>query len=132
MLREIESLVTEGSFNQHPWLGASGTDMTYEIANAMGVDVTYGWLVVQVASGGPADDAGLQGGTSQVTVAGETVTVGGDIVIALDGARIKGIDELSTFLEENTSPDQTIDVTIIRNGETMTLQLTLGTRPSPT
>jgi len=130
VLREIESLVTEGSFNQHPWLGASGTDMTYEIANAMGVDVTYGWLVVQVASGGPADDAGLQGGTSQVTVAGETVTVGGDIVIALDGARIKGIDDLSTFLEENISPDQTIDVTIIRNGETMTLPL--GTRPSPT
>jgi len=132
VLREIESLITEGSFNQHPWLGASGTDMTYEIANAMDVNVTYGWLVVQVASGGPADDAGLQGGTRQVTVAGEAVTVGGDIVIALSGARVKGIDDLSTFLEENTLPDQTIDVTIIRNGETMTLPLTLGTRPSPT
>ena len=130
--REIESLITEGSFNQHPWLGASGTDMTYEIANAIDIDVTYGWLVVQVTSGGPADDAGLQGGTSQVTVAGETYTVGGDIVIALEGTRIKGIDDLSTYLEENTSPDQTLDVTIIRNGETMTIQLTLGTRPSPT
>ena len=130
--REIESLITEGSFNQHPWLGASGTDMTYEIANAIGIDVTYGWLVVQVASGGPADDAGLRGGTSQVTVAGVTFTVGGDVVIALEGTRIKGIDDLSTFLEENTSPDQTLDMTIIRNGEIMTIQLTLGTRPSPT
>ncbi len=132
VLREIGFLITEGSFNQHPWLGASGTDMTCEIANAIGVDVTYGWLVVQVTSGGPADDAGLQGGTYQVAVAGEAVTVGGDIIIAFDGTRIRDIDDLSTFLEENTVPDQTIDVTIIRDGETMTLQLTLGTRPSAT
>jgi S1-C subfamily serine protease len=132
VLREIESLITEGSFNQHPWLGASGIDMTYEIAKAMGVDVTYGWMIAQVTSGGPADDAGLQSGTHQIIVAGETVTVGGDIIIALAGTRIRSIDDLSTFLEENTLPNQTIDVTIIRNGETMTLPLTLGTRPSTT
>jgi S1-C subfamily serine protease len=132
VLREIGALVTEGSYNQHPWLGASGTDMTYEIAKAMGVNVTYGWLIVQVTSGGPADEANLQGGTRQVTVAGQSVTIGGDIIIALDGTRITGMDDLSTFLEEHTSPDQTIDVTIIRNDQTMTLPLKLGTRPPPT
>jgi S1-C subfamily serine protease len=132
VLREIESLITEGGYDQHPWLGASGTDMTYEIAKEMGVDVTYGWLVAQVTSGGPADEAGIQGGTRQTAFAGEYIVVGGDIITALNGTRIKGIDDLSTFLEENTTPDQTIDVTVIRNGETMTLQLTLGTRPSAT
>jgi S1-C subfamily serine protease len=132
ILREIESLVTEGSYNQHPWLGASGTDMTYELAQTMNVNVTYGWLIAQVASGGPAEEAGLQGGTQQATVAGQTVTIGGDIIIALSGTRITGTDELSTFLEEYTLPGQTIDVTIIRDGQTMTLQLTIGTRPSPT
>jgi len=125
--------------------------MTYEIAEAMGVDVTYGWLIAQVTSGGPADEANLQGGTQQVTVAGQTVMIGGDkggtqqvtvagqtvmiggdIVIALNGIRITGIDNLSTFLEEHTLPDQTIDVTIIRNGQTLTLQLKLGARPPPT
>ena len=104
--------------------------MTYEIAEEMGVDVTYGWLIAQVTSGGPADDAGIQGGTKQVAVAGEYLVIGGDIIITLDGTRIKGIDDLSTFLEANTSPGQTIDVTIVRDGETMTLQLTLGTRPT--
>jgi len=106
--------------------------MTYEIADAIGVDATYGWLITQVTSGGPADDAGIQGGTKQVAVAGEYVLIGGDIITALDGTRIKGIDDLSTFLEANTSPGQTIDVTIVRDGETKTLQLTLGTRPSST
>jgi S1-C subfamily serine protease len=132
VLREIGSLVTEGAYNQHPWLGASGIDMTYEIAKAMGVNVTYGWLIVQVTSGGPADEANLQGGTQQVTVAGEPVMVGGDIIIALNGTRIKGIDDLSTFLEERTLPGQTIDVTIIRNSQVVTLPLKLGTRSPPT
>ncbi|MBN1357535.1 trypsin-like peptidase domain-containing protein [Candidatus Bathyarchaeota archaeon] len=132
VLREIESLITEGSYDQHSWLGASGTGMTYEIAEEMGVDVTYGWLIAQVTSGGPADEAGIQGGTKQVAVAGEYVVIGGDIIIALDGTRIKGIDDLSTFLEANTSPGQTIDVTIMRDGEAMKLQLTLGTRPTAT
>jgi S1-C subfamily serine protease len=132
ILREIKSLVEDGTYNQHPWIGASGTDMTYEIAQTMGVDVTYGWLIAQVTSGGPADDAGLQGGTQQATVAGETVMIGGDIVIALNGVRITGIDDLSTYLEENTSPNQTINVTIIRNNQSLTVQLKLGTRPTST
>jgi S1-C subfamily serine protease len=132
ILREIKSLITEGSYNQHPWIGASGTDMTYDIARKMGVNVTYGWLIAQVTSGGPADDAGLQGGTQQVTVAGQSVIIGGDIIIALSGTRITGIDNLSTFLEEHTLPDQTINVTLIRNRQDMTLQLKLGARPQIT
>ena len=132
ILREIESLITDGTYTQHPWLGASGTDMTYEIAKTMNINVTYGWLIAQVTSGGPADDAGLQGGTKQVTVNGQSVVIGGDIIIALSGTRITGTDDLSTFLEEHTLPDQTINVTIIRNGQEMTLQLKVGTRPPPT
>jgi S1-C subfamily serine protease len=132
ILREIGSLVTEGSYNQHPWLGASGTDMNYEIANALGINVTYGWLINEVTTGGPADKATLQGGTRQIQVSSGSVTVGGDIVIAFDSTRIRNLDDLSTYLEEYTLPNQTINVTIIRNGETMTLSLELGTRPSAT
>ena len=132
ILREIESLVTEGAYNNHPWLGASGTDMTYQIAKAMNVNVTYGWLIAQVSSGGPADNADLQGGTQQATVGGQSVILGGDIIIALSGTRIKGTDDLSTFMEEHTLPGQTINVAIVRNGQDMTVQLTVGTRPPPT
>jgi S1-C subfamily serine protease len=132
VLREIGSLVEEGAYNQHSWIGASGTDMTYEIAETMGTDVTYGWLIAQVTSGGPADQAGLQGGTRQVTVAGQSVIIGGDIILPINGASITGIDNLSTFLEENTLPDQTIDVTIVRDGQTITLTLKLDARPALT
>ena len=106
-----------------------GVDMTYEIAKVMGVNVTYGWLITQVMSGGPAANAGLRGGTRQVQIAGEYVTVGGDIIIAIDGARITNLDALSAYLEENTSPGQTVVVTIVRGNQIMTVTVTLGTRP---
>ena len=119
ILRETEALITNGSYNSHPWLGISGTDMTFEIAQSMNTNVTYGVLIAQVTSGGPADKAGLQKD---------------DIVIEINAtsiaARIRGMDDLSTFLEEYTSPNQTVNVTIVRNS--LTLPVELGTRPPPT
>lgn len=129
ILRETESLITNGSYNQHPWLGASGTDMTFGIAQAMNTSTTYGWLITQVTSGGPADKAGLQGGTKQAQIVGQLVTIGGDIVTAIDDAKITNIDDLSTCLEEHTSPGQTISVEIVRNNETLILSLKLEARP---
>jgi len=119
MLREIEALITNGSYNSHPWLGISGTDMTFEIAQAINTNVTYGVLITQVTSGGPADKASLQKD---------------DIIIAINttyiAMRIRGMDDLSTFLEEYTLPLQTVNVTIVRNNQTLPVEL--GTRPPPT
>ena len=106
--------------------------MNYEIAKALNVNATYGWLIAEVTIGGPAEKAGLQGGTRQIQVSNNQVMVGGDILTELNGTRIRNLDDLSTFLEEQTLPNQTVDVTIIRNGETMILPLKLGTRPSST
>src|SRR5208283_5968475 len=39
ILREIQDLATTGAYTQHPYLGISGVDMTYDIANQMGVSV---------------------------------------------------------------------------------------------
>jgi len=103
--------------------------MTYEIAEAMNTNITYCLLITQVASGGPTDNAGLQGGTRQVLVAGEWVTIGGDIMIAINETRITNMDDLSTYLEEYTLPRQTINVTIVRNNQTITYAVELGTRP---
>jgi 2-alkenal reductase len=129
ILREISSLVTIGSYNKHPWLGAAGVDMTYEIAKAMGVNVTYGWLITQVVSGGPAATAGLRGATKQVLIAGQYVPVGGDIITAINGTKITNGDALSTYLEEETTPGQTINVMIVRESQILTVTLTLGARP---
>lgn len=130
ILREIGSLVSSGSYNEHPWLGASGTDMTYEIGIAMGTDTTYGWLVAQVTAGGPAANAGLQGGTRRVEVTGSPAWIGGDIITNINGTRITNLDSMSTYLEEYTSPGETIIVSIVRDNETQIVSVVLGTRPA--
>lgn len=133
ILRETPSLVANGSYNSHPWLGASGTDMDFDTAQAMNTNVTYGWLISQVTSAGPADTAGLRGGTTQFLdlSSGTYVTIGGDIITAINSTRITNGDALSSYLEEHTQPSQTIDVTAVRNNQTINIAVELGTRPPP-
>jgi S1-C subfamily serine protease len=132
ILREIGSLITEGSYNKHSTIGASGTDMTYGIAQEMGTEVTYGWLVTQVTSGGAADQAGLRAGAQRTNIDGTSIVTGGDIIIAINGYRIRNIDDLSTYLERNTLPGQVITITIVRDNQTLNLSLTLGARSTQT
>jgi len=118
ILREIVALITNGSYSGHPWLDLSGTDMDFETAQSMKTNVTYGVLITQVTSGGPATKAGLQVN---------------DIIIEINATsiakRIETMDDLSSFLEDYTSPYQTINVTIVRNNQTMIILVELGARP---
>ncbi len=129
ILREIEYLVTEGFYDDHSWLGATGIDLSYEIATTMGTNVTSGWLIVQVLNNGPADKADLQGATKQVQIAGERINIGGDIIIAINNERITNRNDLSSYLEEYTLPGHTIDVTIVRNSQIMNIAVKLEKRP---
>ena len=129
ILREIASLITTGSYTQHPWVGISGTDMTYEIARILGTNITYGWLITQVTAGGAAAEAGLQGGDQQVRVINEYVVIGGDLIIAVDGTRIINGDTFMSYLEEHTSPNQTITFTILRDNHLQDIPVILKQRP---
>jgi S1-C subfamily serine protease len=128
--RVVPSLISSGSY-AHPYLGISGTDMTPDIAKAMNLPSdTRGALVEQVVTGGPAAKAGLQASTTVVTINGVQGTVGGDVITAINGNAITSMSSLITYLELNTQAGQSVSLTIIRNGQTQNVQLTLGTRPS--
>ncbi len=129
ILKEIGPLAETGKYTQHSWMGIGGMDMNYDIAKAMGVSVTRGWLVTSVAQGGPAEKAGLRAGTQQAHTPTGTVMVGGDIIVGINGKTTITGDDLLTYLEQNTSPGQTVDFTVIRGNETITVPVVLGTRP---
>ncbi|HVP23913.1 MAG TPA: trypsin-like peptidase domain-containing protein [Conexivisphaerales archaeon] len=131
ILREIGSLVSTGSYTQHAYMGITEVDMDYAIAQASNVSTTYGVMIQSVVSGGPASSAGLKAGTQRTTIEGSTVMLGGDIVTAINGTRVLNSDGLSAYLEANTLPGQTLSLSIIRGGQSMTLSLVLGTRPAP-
>jgi S1-C subfamily serine protease len=132
ILKEIQSLVETGSYNQHSWLGISGTDMSYSIAGEMDVDVTYGWLISSLTSGGAAEKAGLQEGNQQIRINSDWIIIGGDIIIAIDGTRVINGDSLMSYLEGYTQPNDSITITVLRNNQTLDIPVILGQRPSLT
>jgi len=128
ILREIESLIKTGSYNQHPWLGISGVDMTYSIAQIMEVDVTYGWLIAQITKDGSADKVGLKDGNKRIKINEDWVIIGGDIIIAVDGTRIVNGNTLMSYLQEHTWPNKKIIVTVIRDNQMIDIPVVLGAR----
>jgi len=128
ILRELPYLI-RGEAYPHPWLGVKGIDMNFDIAKAMKVNVTYGWLIVEVLPNSPAEKAGLKGGDQTVYIDGLQVKIGGDIIIMINGTRIRNGDDLSTYLERNTHPGQNVQITVIRSGKTVNIILKLGVRP---
>jgi len=113
ILREISSLIVTGTYSGHSYLGVTGTDMNYNLAQDMGSDVTYGWRIVSVVRGGPCD--------GKLTV--------DDIVIAMNNQTIKNNDDLASYLEEYTLPGNSLNLTVMRNNTEIIVPITLGTRP---
>jgi 2-alkenal reductase len=130
ILKELPSLISNGTYDQHSYLGIETTDMNYQLAQDSKTNVTYGVLIEDVVSGGPAATAGLKAGTTSVTVDGGPYLVGGDIITSVNGTKIINSDALSSYLEEYTVAGQMVQLGIIRSGQVMTVDVTLGTRPA--
>jgi serine protease Do len=126
----VPSLISSGTYN-HPYLGITGADMTTDIAKAMNLPAeTHGAMVVQVVQGGPAAKAGLQGSNTTVTINGAQAVVGGDVITAINGQAINSMADLIAYLELNTQAGQSVTLTVLRNGQSMSVPITLGTRPA--
>lgn len=131
ILKELSSLITTGSYSLHAFMGIAGADMDYQLAQLQNTNYTYGVLIENVTSGGPAQSAGLRAGTQTATVQGSTYLIGGDIIVSMNGTKIVDTDALSSYLAEYCLPGQTVVLGIIRGGQPITLNLVLGTRPPP-
>ena len=115
ILKEIDALITTGSYSGHSYLGVTGEDMSYSLAQQSGSSVTYGWKIASVVSGGPSD------GKLRV----------GDIIIALDHQTITNGDDLASYLEEHTLPGDTTVITVVRGNTQIDVSVVLGSRPTP-
>jgi S1-C subfamily serine protease len=115
ILREVSALITTGTYSGHSYLGVSGQDMSYDIAQEIAASVTYGWRIATVTAGGPSD------GRLQVD----------DIIIAMNGTFIRNNDDLASYLEEKTLPTEHLVLTVVRGNQTVDVDVILGARPPP-
>lgn len=123
----VPEMIEEGDF-EHPWIGVEGIDVNSEIAEEMDLENTTGFLVLDVVEGSPADEAGLQAGNRTAEINQREMNVGGDVIVAIDGEEVKGINDILRYLAVETEVGETVNITVIRDGERLDVPLTLAAR----
>lgn len=125
--RVVPSLIENGRFS-YPYLGLSTVDdLALVDIEALGLQSMTGIYVVGVIEGGPAQQAGLRPGTTEVS--NSIYPAGGDLIIAVDGEPTQTFDDLMRYLILHTEPGDTITLTVLRGEEQVDLPLTLAERP---
>jgi serine protease Do len=106
-----EQIIKTGKVS-HPYIGIYGVDAA-SLADRLPANAQKGALIMQLVPGGPAEKAGLQRG---------------DVIIAVDGVPVDGMDSLTAEIRRRKVNDR-IKITIVRDGKEKTVELTLGERP---
>jgi S1-C subfamily serine protease len=136
--RIVPSIIQTGSY-QHSYLGMAGATYTKAWSQALGLPAdAQGVYVEQLTSGAPAEQAGLRAGSQDTSVLlGQSqsgaayLQSGGDLITAVNGQKVKTMDDLLQYLEGQTSPNQTIKLTVIHSGgQQGSVSVTLGARPA--
>ncbi|MCX6101148.1 MAG: trypsin-like peptidase domain-containing protein, partial [Candidatus Bipolaricaulota bacterium] len=132
--RVVPQLITYGSY-QHAWLGIETINLnqnTTQILRQAGADLTVeeGVLIVSFDDGSPAKAAGLHAGSHQTRIGPYLIPLGGDVIVAVDGAPVKTMADLTVYLEMETAVGQTVRVTVVRNGSQLEIPVELAARPS--
>src|SRR5258706_468664 len=127
--RVMPSLISTGSYD-YPYMGISFFPdqlMSLNVIDALGLKTFTGAYVVDVTKGSPADKAGIRAGTKPTSI--DSLLAGGELVTAIDGQNVRTFDELISYLITNKSPGDTVVLTVIRDGKSQDITLTLDARP---
>ena len=135
-VKRVAPDLIEKGYHPHPQLGITGISLTPSFVeeltdSGVNLGVEGGFLVIEVVPGGPADTAGIKGGTSTVRIRNQPIPVGGDVIIALNEKKIDNYLDLYGYLEQETSAGEVVEVTVVRNGSEITLKVTLGASADP-
>jgi 2-alkenal reductase len=131
--RVVPELIQNGCY-RHPLIGVSAISLTrlgQQVRQQLGIPTNQRGLLVQAVSAGAAQ-AGLQTGDRVVSVAGEPLRVGGDIIVAIDGRDVQGDGDLRGYIENSRRPGDTVTMTVLREGQRSDLAIRLSERPNDT
>ncbi|WP_181686224.1 S1C family serine protease [Halorhabdus salina] len=126
--RVVPDLVATGSYD-HPYLGIGLQSVTPELAAANDMPEATGIYVDRVVEDGPADGV-LRGSTDREYVYGQSVPVGGDVILHVAGEPVPTSNALASVLALSTQPDEQTELRIWRDGVEQTVEIDVGVRPN--
>ena len=122
--RVIPALIEYGYYD-YPYMGISSiSDLSLQNIEALGLERNTGAYVTSVSAGSPAEEAGVRG-----AVANSNMPTGGDLIVGIDSIEVRQFDALLQYLINNKSPGDVVVLTVLRDGEELDLEMTLGKRP---
>ncbi|MHC1782730.1 MAG: S1C family serine protease [Anaerolineaceae bacterium] len=125
--RVIPTIIEKGSYD-YPFLGVtSREDMSLLIRETLGLTRSSGAYVIAVSPGGPADEAGIIGGTTETDIPG--LLAGGDLIVAIDGRPVHVFSDLLSYMVANKSPGDSVTLNIVRHDQEKEVQVVLDKRP---
>ena len=124
----VAQLVATGKVDR-AFLGISGSTVTDELARVFRLPVDAGVLVETVGGGTPAAKAGLKAGTDTTVVAGESYTLGGDLIVAVGGKRVASLEQLRDQLADH-KPGETVKLELYRGSKAISVEVKLGRQPA--
>ena len=125
--RSIDQL-RDGGTARYAYLGVSSVPLYPQLVDHFELDVAKGAWIQQVSAGGPAERAGLRGGSGEETFQGSSFRRGGDVITKVDGRPVAGADDLSSAIAR-LKPGETADVEVRRDGRARQLEVKLDERP---
>jgi S1-C subfamily serine protease len=110
--RAADELIETGRVDT-PFLGVLGQTVNEDLAKEEGLPVTEGAFIVEVTPETEAEKAGVQPG---------------DVITAVDEDTVDSMDDLIVLVRRRAVGDQ-VTLTLWRDGEEMTLEMTVGVKP---
>ena len=125
--RSMNQLAANGRV-VYAYLGVTTENLTPTLARHLGYRVTRGAIIASVKTGSPAAGARLHGASGEETFNGQTVSRGGDVIVAIDGRAVSSADDVVRTVSEKL-PGQLAALTILRGGQERVVRVRLGARP---
>jgi S1-C subfamily serine protease len=125
-VKELLPQLKRGDEIERAFLGIEMISVTEDIARDLNLEADEGALIQRVTEDGPADEAGLRDGGTQV---GEQLSAGGDLIVEIDGQKVADSDDVPAAIADN-KPGDKVEVVLYRGDDRKTVEVELGKRPS--
>jgi putative serine protease PepD len=124
--RIARDLMTDGRVHQ-AFLGVQTISVGGQLAEALDLPAQEGLLVESATKGGPAAAAGVRGGDRVVRAGMQRISIGGDLIVAVDGQKVASPFDLNILLNRKR-PGDIVTLTVYRGGKKIELPVKLGER----
>ncbi len=127
-VKSIASQLIHSGRVERAFIGVTVRPITAKLAKLFRLSVDRGLIVERVQPGSGAAKAGLRAGSTEAVVAGESYTLGGDVITKVDGVAMGSLERLRTVLSHR-KPGEQVVVEAYRGARKLTLTLRLGQQP---